>query len=157
MIEPEPLRHKQTEFTDEEKIKILLKNGYSCEEGYCFSNPTSQDFNNHFVCKDEVDLAVKKGSTFYFWKDGDDFVKDLEVDKDNQKKQEHCFERPTKQFDFVFDEESGHWEKTNTDPSDWDYVIPIDNGNKIHTYVVFNKGDRVASIVCYGTPEGVSR
>jgi hypothetical protein len=57
-------------YTDEEKTIILEKNGYEFMEGYCFSNPTDQDYDTHFVSKEDVERAVAEGAKSYFWKDG---------------------------------------------------------------------------------------
>jgi hypothetical protein len=61
-------------FTKKQKIKILSKNKYEVLIGYCFSNPTSQDFENHFVSKKEIEEAIKEGYKTYFLKEDYDYI-----------------------------------------------------------------------------------
>jgi hypothetical protein len=57
----------KTEFTQEEKITILKKHGWEVQKGFCFSNPTSQDYDNHFVSEEEVNNALKLGAQYYVY------------------------------------------------------------------------------------------
>lgn len=66
------------EYTTEQKKNILTARGYELMRGYCFSNPTDQDYENHFVSEEEVNEALKDGAKDYFWFDGHDSIKDLD-------------------------------------------------------------------------------
>ena len=69
--------------TYEQKTKILSKNEFTPMVGYCFNNPTDQDYSNHFVSKEEVDEAIKKGFETYFWKEDFDYIMTLETAWEN--------------------------------------------------------------------------
>jgi hypothetical protein len=66
------------EFTKEEKIKILSKNGYESEIGYIFPNPTSQDYDQHFCSKEDADKVIEKGAVTYFWWESAEEMIDLD-------------------------------------------------------------------------------
>lgn len=67
------------EYTNKQKEKILIQRGYEImRRGYCFSNPTDQDYENHFVSEEEVNEALKCGPKNYFYLDGEDFIMDLD-------------------------------------------------------------------------------
>jgi hypothetical protein len=65
-------------FTKEQKIKILSKNEFTPMIGYCFSNPTDQDYQNHFVSKEDIEKAQKEGYKTYFWKEDYDYIMDFD-------------------------------------------------------------------------------
>ncbi len=69
---------KMVEFTNEEKTKILIKNGWEKSEGYVFNTPISGDYEFHFVEKNEVEEAVKKGSKTWWWDTNNEMIVELE-------------------------------------------------------------------------------
>ena len=64
--------------TNKMKTKILSKNEFTPMIGYCFNNPTDQDYQNHFVSKEDIEKAQKEGYKTYFWKEDYDYIMDLE-------------------------------------------------------------------------------
>ena len=65
-------------YSDEQKKIILSKNDFEVMEGCCFSNPTDQDYENHFVSKEEIEKALKEGYKTYFFKKDYDYIMNLE-------------------------------------------------------------------------------
>jgi hypothetical protein len=65
--------------TTSEKIKILEKYfDVVINEGFVFPNPTSQDYNRHFVTVEELVTALKEGSKYYGFREYDDEVHELD-------------------------------------------------------------------------------
>ena len=61
-------------YTDNQKKKFLERRGWKEFVGYLFPNPTDQDYETHFVDKEEADRIIEKGAESYYWSEGYDML-----------------------------------------------------------------------------------